>query len=756
MEIGFGYNVLADSDIEDIAPLKDLEKLEEWKCKLVTQRERKHNRMSKMSRKIICILCGLFIIANTMYVEGSGEVYPEDMITGNYCGMDEFEELNYYLFCNTQLHEDAGGFTYKPALIDSETQTIEEAKELYQSFMERLPIDYAEEREGEIIYVSYVSPDCKWVITNKWNEFRTIKTQTLFCEKEKVREKVNEIRVENNPVLIVKDGDSYREIDEEHYERLLELKKESYVHEGYSSIWKINAKGNLLAGIRDEYSLLTIREIEEGAEKWSFSLQGIQEEVAHIRDDVQEGNTVFVSIQQFEGDEKEGWLTVQAGQSSFFRIAYPSGEVTYLGEYMYDVCFSPDGKYVAYSSVDYDNRVDMVPEEYEWLKKTCPPGIYVREIETGKTAYIYWNPAENPEEDFMEYRHFMWIEKEGFEEFMDGVTTEETEFCSISDFEDFHYYLFCNTNIGTAQDVVNAFIGSDAETSNAGIELYQKFMEPLRANVQEENLELEYISLDCQFAITWEEVNGWTNIWRFFDGKEEKEQREAGVCDNASFRIIKSGDAYMIIDGEMFDEKADRLYEQTGYRCVKFNEQGNLAAGTERVKDTELNNTDTWAMSICDLESVEVLLTFYQGNKLGYVWQIQGDKEGGKVVYQLSNHFYEYIYPSGEIKYLGKDMYYLCYSPDGKYIAYSSPDYEAFYDLDLDEAKEVSKILPGIYILEVETGKTAYIEQYVEDADDIGFFTRTFQWVEKEQAEEYFHELQDVEVTEHIPNGLSL
>ena len=315
------------------------------------------------------------------------------------------------------------------------------------------------------------------------------------------------------------------------------------------------------------------------------------------------------------------------------------------------------------------------------------------------------------------------------------VQPDEKDYCNISDFEDFHYYLFCNTNIGTAQDVVNAFIGSDAETSNAGIELYQKFMEPLRANVQEENLELEDISLDCQFAITWEEVKGLTNIWRFFIGKEEKEQREAGVCDNAPFRIIKSGDAYTVTDGETFDEKVDRLYEQTEYRCVKFNEQGNLAAGDKR---NRLN--DTWEMAICDLESADVLLTFYQGNKLGYVWQIQGDKESGKVVYQLSNHFYEYIYPSGEIKYLGKDMYYLCCSPDGKYIAYSSPDYEAFYDLDLDEAKEASKILPGIYILEVETGKTAYIEQYVEDADDIGFFTRSFQWVEKDCFERVMEE----------------
>ena len=41
----------------------------------------------------------------------------------------------------------------------------------------------------------------------------------LFYEKEKVKEKENEMRFENNPILIVKDGDSYREMDEEHYEK---------------------------------------------------------------------------------------------------------------------------------------------------------------------------------------------------------------------------------------------------------------------------------------------------------------------------------------------------------------------------------------------------------------------------------------------------------------------------------------------------------------------------------------------------------
>lgn len=373
------------------------------------------------------ILMILLIIASVS-MENSGKEEMErdaksDMTTGDYCGMDEFEDLNYYLFCDSQLHEGAGGFTFKPSIIGSETRTIEEAKQLYQEFMEKLPLDSME--EGEENNAFYVSPDCKWVITNKWSEHKAMSTQMLFYEKEKVKEKVNDWGAVY-PILIVKDGDRYREMDKEQYEKLLEMEKIVFYDGGYDCFNKINIEGNLLAEIRDKYSLLTIREIEEGAEQWSFSLQGIREEVARIRDDIKEGDTVLVTIQQFEGDEKEGWLTVQADRSSFFRIAYPSGEVTYLGEYMYSVCFSPDGKYAAYSSdVDYDDGVDMDQEEYERMKKICPPGICVREIETGKTAYLYWDPAKNPEENYMEYRHFMWIEKEGFEEYMAGSRENE-------------------------------------------------------------------------------------------------------------------------------------------------------------------------------------------------------------------------------------------------------------------------------------------------------------------------------------------
>lgn len=340
----------------------------------------------------------------------------------DYCSIDEFKNMDYYLFCDTQLHEGAGGFRMKPCIISSETQTIEEAKELYQEFREKLPLESEPDEEGEENNVTYVSPDCKWVITNKWNEYKTISTQTLFYENEKVKETVGELPFTVEPILIVKKGDVYEEMGEESREKLLGLKEGSFT-EGYRGSEVLNGEGTLLAGITDDYGLFTIRRIEDGSILWSYPLFGIREEVQRIRKGMPDEEwRPCMEVVQFEGNEQEGWVILRGGMvSSFFMITYPSGEVTYMGEYLYSACFSPDGKYVAYSSIEYDTMYDMSWEE----KKTIVPGIYVLEVETGKTAYIYWDPSKNPEEDFMEYRNFMWIEKEGFDEYMSDMRNKE-------------------------------------------------------------------------------------------------------------------------------------------------------------------------------------------------------------------------------------------------------------------------------------------------------------------------------------------
>lgn len=340
-------------------------------------------------------------------------------ITKGYCDMEDLGEMDYYLFCNTDLSKGATGLEAKPSIISNDTQTIEEAKELYQKFKEQLPLE-DDSDEDERTEVIYISPDCKWVITEKWSEFQLVNTMTLFFQKEKVKEKTGRNTEGLAEILIVKDGDTYKEADEQYYKRLSELEKEMR-SEGYFILMKRNLEGDLIAGIKDNFSLLTIRRIEDGAELWSFDLQGMQEKVKKIRDDIRGEDMSMVFVKHFRGSEQKGRLVIQVGHSSFFQIDYPSGGVTYLGEYLYSPSFSPDGKYMAYSSIDGNNSIDMDPAEYE---QTPSPGIYVMEVETGKTAYIYWYPSRETGEDYMESRGFVWLEKGAFEEYM-GESNEK-------------------------------------------------------------------------------------------------------------------------------------------------------------------------------------------------------------------------------------------------------------------------------------------------------------------------------------------
>ncbi len=373
-------------------------------------------------QSILAVLLMSYIVCGVITGEESMEEKIEETkryyaAAEEYCSMEDLGAMDYCLFCNTQLRKGASGYEGKPSIINNDTQTIEEAKELYQKFREQLPLEEEEDRgnvdgEEERTEAVYISPDCKWVITRKWGENQVMLTQTIYYEKEKVREQVSDTTQGVYPLLIVKNGDVYKEMEEEGYKRLTSYRKEI----GYIGGKQINAEGNLYAMPNHERSWLIIGAMKDGTEQWRFDLQGIREEAKKIREDRgYEEDYSGVNTEQFEGNEQEGWLVVQVGRSSFFRIAYPSGEVTYLGEYLYSPCFSPDGKYLAYSCLDYENGVDMEPEEE---KQTPPPGIYVREVETGKTAYIYWNPSVETGEDYLDYRTFTWLEKESFEEYM--------------------------------------------------------------------------------------------------------------------------------------------------------------------------------------------------------------------------------------------------------------------------------------------------------------------------------------------------
>lgn len=397
-------------------------------------------------RKINCAVQYGIICFSLLFLAGCGEaeeaekeveeiaVEIPNASTVTYCSMEELGEMEYYLFCHTEMSTDVGPVEFASVVINDQTQTVDAAKELYQEFKERLPLEEEEdEGEGGKTEISYISPDCKWVVTQKWSEHQTINTQILFCEKEKVKEKESETREGVYPILIVKDEEAYQEMEEGQYNKLLELKKKI----GYG---KMNAQGDMYAGTNIEDSLLMIKTIKDGTEQWRYDLTEIKEKAREIRKNrgYEENSGLGVLIEQFEGNEEEGWLVVQTGPSSFFRIAYPSGEVTYLGEYLYSPCFSPDGKYLAYSGVDYSNVVGMELDEQEQLPLQ---GVYIKEMETGKTAYMDWDRLP-------ENRSFTWLEKESFEKYME----DKDDLADKINFEEIY-----------AEDVVSDFLSMDAE-----------------------------------------------------------------------------------------------------------------------------------------------------------------------------------------------------------------------------------------------------------------------------------------------------
>ncbi len=369
-----------------------------------------------ISKTLLIVYIACVVISGKDNAEERIEEAKMDyVLSQNYCTMDELIDMDYYLFCYTEISSDVGPTEYASVVLNSNTKTFEEARELYRKFIVKLPFEKEETGKGDDgePFIFYISPDCKWSIALEWNEHQTQSTQTLFYEKEEIKKVVEEGGVVD-PIVIVKDKDAYKEMEEQCYERLSEIKRNE--SDDYFPLMMMNVTGDLIVGADDYFQYLAIRKIEDGTEQWRFSLQGIQEEIRKIRDDLEEDDSYEgVYIRQFEGDVQEGYILVQAGLSSFFKITYPSGKVTYLGEYLYSPSFSPDGKYLAYSGVDYDNVVCMELEEEYQLP---PPGIYVMEIETGKTAYIYWDRL--PEE-----RSFIWLEKESFEKYIPLLTVEE-------------------------------------------------------------------------------------------------------------------------------------------------------------------------------------------------------------------------------------------------------------------------------------------------------------------------------------------
>ena len=91
--------------------------------------------MKVMKRQRILALCLLLVVVCgiILWKDNKGEAKTEEIEkgcvqTGEYCSMEELGEMDYDLFCYTEMSSDVGPVEYVSVVIDSQTQTIEEAR----------------------------------------------------------------------------------------------------------------------------------------------------------------------------------------------------------------------------------------------------------------------------------------------------------------------------------------------------------------------------------------------------------------------------------------------------------------------------------------------------------------------------------------------------------------------------------------------------------------------------------------------------
>ncbi len=361
----------------------------------------------KVMRKVIIFLTGiLLMMSNLMSVNGENKRIGQD--TNDFYSMSNFTDLNYYLFCDTAVNTNVSDIEHDYAIIGNGVDNIKEGKELYEKFKNDFIMRSNLEKNMDIVYIS---PDCKWTIAEKKYETDMatvgLRRQMLFYGNEKKTDIISEYS-SISPVTVIKKENVYERMETQQYKKLIQLERRCYL-DGYRGGLIINELGDLAVAVKvkgSDYQQLDIWDIKKDKVIWSFSLKNIQDEI-------------WAKAIQFFGNQKEGTVIVQCGRS-FYEVEYPSNKVKYLGKDMYSLCYSPDKKYIVYSSIDHEFGMGLSKDEMAETRDILP-GIYLMEMETGKVAYI----EINMEWYSLNNRKFLWIEKENFEKYIESNSNNQ-------------------------------------------------------------------------------------------------------------------------------------------------------------------------------------------------------------------------------------------------------------------------------------------------------------------------------------------
>lgn len=321
-------------------------------------------------------------------------VFPETV------ELTEFEELSYRLLISWNMrHIDGGEIYWDYGILDKENNTWKKAVERYSQEMEEVmgyPEEIIWENTGEAHYkrlqrenmerITDISPDGQYYITYRngvergpWGVFTVTaegSEMKIYHQNQCLKEVENDLftwyggghRVNSAPFGIW--------IDVKGIYNLLEGTEEHYNLSGPEYIHCLNKDATLMASIDCDSGNVRLYDVKSRQCLYSF-------EQLYSPDDI-----FYIDGHQLVGDKDSGFILFE-DQTSAYKLHYPSGEVELMGDYMFNPCMSPDGKYLFYTGPDA-----YFWEDYGWRSdneeycKIPNGGMYIKELQTGKTAYI--------------------------------------------------------------------------------------------------------------------------------------------------------------------------------------------------------------------------------------------------------------------------------------------------------------------------------------------------------------------------------
>lgn len=164
--------------------------------------------------------------------------------------------------------------------------------------------------------------------------------------------------------------------------------------------------GMILALVKPDNKRIGIYETEGCTELFEFEFEQLDEDWP-------------IEVFEIQGNRQEGWVIFSNGDKTY-KAFYPHIELALLGEFMFNVSTSPDGKYCAYytgSDLLYSSWENLYMDNWDkfadmlerWNK--VPSGWYIKELDSGLTTYIPVKSMADSGQPPWEGK-CMWIQKD--------------------------------------------------------------------------------------------------------------------------------------------------------------------------------------------------------------------------------------------------------------------------------------------------------------------------------------------------------